>query len=50
MISKKTYKMSLSQEQAFKELLANSGAQFDPFLVKTFIQNSKDIIDYTEFQ
>lgn len=50
MISKKTYKMSLSQEQAFKELLNNSGTQFDPFLVNTFIQNSKDIIDYTEFQ
>jgi HD-GYP domain-containing protein (c-di-GMP phosphodiesterase class II) len=50
MRSKRTYKASLSEEQAFKELDANSGTQFDPFLVRMFIQNSKQIIDEKEFQ
>ncbi|MCK9275454.1 MAG: response regulator [Syntrophales bacterium] len=43
MTSDRPYRRALSVEEAKKELLMNSGAQFDPDLVRIFVSSLKDI-------
>ena len=38
MISGRTYKEKMSNEEAIKEIIRGSGTQFDPFLAKIFIE------------
>jgi len=38
MTSNRPYRKAMSQEQAFNELMANSGLQFDPKLVPIFVK------------
>ncbi|MCG2722606.1 MAG: HD domain-containing protein [Thermodesulfovibrionales bacterium] len=42
MTSQRPYRNALSEEEAFKELLNYSGTQFDPLLVKIFIEAVRD--------
>lgn len=37
MISDRPYRKAMSQEQAFRELINNTGIQFDPELVPKFM-------------
>ena len=43
MTSERTYRDTISKEDALKEIIANSGTQFDPKLVKIFTKHFKDI-------
>lgn len=45
MTSKRTYKNTLSYDEALKEISQNSGSQFDQKLSKIFIDNFKNIIE-----
>lgn len=38
LISKRSYKEEWNQEDAYNEIVAQSGKQFDPELVEVFIQ------------
>lgn len=42
MTSQRPYRYALSEEEAIRELLICSGKQFDPFLVKVFIEAVRD--------
>lgn len=48
MTSDRPYRKALPQSQAVKELLLNSGTQFDPVIVKTFIEILKTEYGYKE--
>lgn len=44
MTSERTYRNIISKEDALKEIIANSGTQFDPILVNVFNENFNEII------
>ena len=44
MTSERTYRDIISKEEALKEIIANSGTQFDPKLVKVFEKHFNEII------
>ena len=48
MTSDRSYRKSLSQDFAVKELIKNSGTQFDPNIVETFIKVLKTHYNYLE--
>jgi len=41
MLSDRTYRDSLTEEKAVRELIAGAGSQFDPFLVRVFLEALK---------
>lgn len=43
MTNKRPYRRALTKDEAIQEIKDNSGTQFDPYIVRTFIENS-DII------
>jgi putative nucleotidyltransferase with HDIG domain len=45
MTHKRPYRDAVSKDSALKEILENSGTQFDPNVVKAFIDNSDKIIE-----
>ncbi len=44
MTGKRSYRKTISNEEALKEIIANKGTQFDPELVKVFEQHFTEII------
>jgi putative nucleotidyltransferase with HDIG domain len=44
MTSDRTYRETMSKEEALKEIIENSGTQFDPKLVEVFKENFKKIV------
>ncbi len=42
MVNDRTYRKALSVEEAIQELISNSGTQFDPEIVKLFLEEIKE--------
>lgn len=44
MTNKRPYRRALTKEEAINEIIENSGTQFDPYIVRAFIENSEFIL------
>lgn len=44
MTNKRPYRRALTKEEAIQEIKANSGTQFDPYIVRAFVENSEFIL------